>query len=84
MRDAEMNFTYELINAEHLTEDQIAEIEDSLYRGAYCCQQDFERQMDLGHPINVLPDAVDEAYVSSIEFNGDDVYVELDCNKVRF
>jgi hypothetical protein len=84
MEDAEMNFTYELINAEHLTDDQRAEIEEGLYRGVYCCQQDFEREMDLGHAINVLPDAVDEAYVSGIEVSGDDVVVELDCNEVRF
>lgn len=80
------NFTYELINTEHLTEEQIAEIEDGLYRGLYSCQQDFERELDLGHPINVMPDAIDEAYVTSIETDGDEeyaeVYVELDCSKV--
>jgi hypothetical protein len=81
------DFTYQLVNADHLTDEQRTEIEDGLYRGLYSCQQDFEKAIDMYHGINILPEANDEAYVTSIEIDGDEEYatviVELDCSKVR-
>jgi hypothetical protein len=77
-------FTYNLINTENLTDEQIVEAEEGLYRGVYVCQQDFERLLDVGHAINLFPDAVDEAYVTVFEVDGDDVVVELDCSQITF
>lgn len=76
-------FIYELVNADHLSDAQIKEVEHALEIQAYVCQQDFEKMLDLGHQINVLPEADDEAFVNNIEADGDDIYVELDCSKVK-
>jgi len=78
-----MQFYYELTGTDKLTADEIAQVEDALDRRAYSCQCDFEREQDIGHPINVVWDAVDEAYVTEMDRDGDDVYVTLDCSKVR-
>lgn len=77
------NFTYELVNA-HLSDKQIKFIGQALESRSYVCQQEFERMPQIGHQINVLAEAEDEAFVSDIEFDGDDVYVKLDCSKVTF
>jgi len=77
-----MRFTYELINADHIADEQRADIERALSMSAYVCQREFEKALDLYHEINVIAEATDEAFVASIEFDGDDVYVELDCARV--
>jgi len=79
-----MRFGYKLVNAEHLSNQQRESIEGALAMKAYVCQQEFEKLLDKYHQINVLADAADEAFVSKIEFDNDECYVELDCSKVVF
>ena len=78
-----LRFAYELVNADHLTNEQRAEIERALEARAYVCQQEFEKALDLYHEINVIAEADDEARVSRITIESDEVAVELDCSKVR-
>lgn len=77
-----MQFTYELVNAGHLTEEQKHDIRQALAIQAYICQQEFEQLLDKYHQINVLAEAQGEAFVSKIEIDAEDCYVDLDCSKV--
>ena len=79
-----LEFDYELVNAEHLGQHHIDQIQDALGKRAYVCQQEFEKMLDKYHQINVLADADDEAFVSKIEIENGVASVELDCSKVQF
>jgi len=77
-----MNFYYELENTEGMTETDIEQAEQALENGLYVCQQEFEKTLDMYHAINVVMDAEDEAEVTKIEIDGDEVTVTLNCSKV--
>jgi hypothetical protein len=77
-----MDFYYELINTSGMTEEQVEQVEHALAHQAYVCQQEFEKMLDLYHEINVLMDAEDEAFISSILIEDGEVFVTLDCSRV--
>ena len=78
-----MKFYYELENTEGMTSDEVASAEQALESGLYVCQQEFEKMLDMYHAINLVMDAEDEAEVTKIEIDGDEVTVTLDCRKVK-
>jgi hypothetical protein len=78
-----MNYYYNLISTEGI-QSRLDEVERALDARAYVCQKEFERALDLYHQINILDDADDEAFVSQIRIDGEDVFVDLDCSKVVY
>ena len=83
VQEANMEFYYELEHTEGMTESEIEAAEKALESGLYVCQQEFEKAMDMYHAINLVMDAEDEATVTKIEIDGDEVNVTLDCSKVK-
>jgi len=78
-----MNFYYELTNAEHLDEEKQEFAERALEQGAFVCQQEFEKILDMYHEIHFDSADASGAKVTSIEFDDDDVYVTLDCSEIE-
>ena len=77
-----MNFYYELENTKGMTGAEVEAAEQALESGLFVCQQEFEKMLDMYHAINLVMDADDEATVTKIEIDDDDVTVTLDCSKV--
>lgn len=86
-----MLFNWIFKNNEHLTDEQQSEIELAFERRAYVCQRRIEEkeydgtpQSIIGDSINVLFDAIDEAYVTEASVCDDTVDITLDFSQVRY
>jgi hypothetical protein len=87
--EMDYNFDWQLTNTEHLTDEQLSQVQYGIEIRAYTCQRRIEtEEFDgtaesiLGDSVNVIVDAIDEAYVTEVEIDEDSVNITLDCSGV--
>ena len=88
-----MEFTWTLINTEHLEDSKLEEIEEAFDAAVclYACACRIEEEFDANNPaasigdcVNVDQDAIDEAYVVLVNVEDDEVEFVLDLDAVRY